>query len=492
MADTDVVTEARLKAVTTALNAKTDTRKIGRFSSRDKRVPPAGHSDFIGGSIWTRQPTLRKHVNSDAMIKKIFDDLTTTPKTPEPMTMAKLRNDYELPVVYADASDPLVTVNCTGPDISRSIHGRRIPIPVGAVAPQPATNPDAALCVVVPHLGGVAYLWRVVNTWTGSGTQIDAYSGCWMPLTGDGHLYREWWGKASPTDGWAWNNHSGGTGNLYGSSNAASYAVHQGLVRASDMVAGEINHALYMRLPIGSDGFCWPAVQRGNTSGGALYPWMGARFYIDLTVKEIDAMTLKRDVKILLRAMSFERYGLLYADTGSLQVTASESRLSYTPFGMADPWETYAKANPAQYTANDVQSNVPGWYSLNWDAALDEAWWRAHLKVAAYEDADSELILAPKTASATIQPWDHEVLANSASAITLTLPAYPQPGQRYRITNAGAGVVTVAPNAAQGINGGWSSFNLTQWQSVTVRVITSNAGVCQWHATAPQAGATIS
>ena len=78
------------------------------------------------------------------------------------------------------------------------------------------------------------------------------------------------------------------------------------------------------------------------------------------------------------------------------------------------------------------------------------------------------------TGNTTLDGTYHNVLCNSASALTVTLPAAStNSGRVYVITNINSGTVTIDANASETINGALTQA-LLQWQCVKLLCNGSN------------------
>jgi hypothetical protein len=141
-----------------------------------------------------------------------------------------------------------------------------------------------------------------------------------------------------------------GTPDAYGlgaKATASHFGLAAGIIRPEELVAGKINHALFMTVKCTNGTSVWPAgsgtgrscSQMGLSNADA--PAMGAHFYLNVPQAKIDALAIPYWKKAILTAMA--RYGMYVGDTGSdytgwtIQI---ESGSSYTSFGLRDPWAT--------------------------------------------------------------------------------------------------------------------------------------------------------
>ena len=251
------------------------------------------------------------------------------------------RWDYSHPIYYSSPCDPEFTLHCYESSWGRCpIEGHRVRIPDRA---RPASGEDAHLTVVD----------------AGSGWEYDLYKVRSKPAGGGTLEFR--WGGLTRLDGPG--NGSGATVSGFG--NLA------GIIRAQELAAGEINHALFMVIQCSSGKTVYPATggagSRCTNPAGA--PPMGARFQLDMSDAEIGSLRVPAWKKTILRAMA--RYGMYFGDTGSggwgLQM---ESGASYTSFGFEDALVTFARSAGVPGSGGD--------YVFDVGAGID---WRSRLRV---------------------------------------------------------------------------------------------------------------
>lgn len=224
-------------------------------------------------------------------------------------------DDFSHPVYFSRRSDPVFRLHCSENWGRCSIEGKRIRVPDAA---RPAAGDDGHMTVITPT-GWEYDLWRVQSKLRGGGTLVFSWGGR-TRIHGDGRG-------------------SGGTASGFG--NVA------GIIRAGELESGRINHALFMTARCDSGRWVYPAVKSGSSCGpggreGA--PPMGVRLQLAMSSAEIDALSVPRWKKTILRAMA--RYGLYLGDTGGgawgIQL---ESGSSFTSFGRADPLVAFARKN---------------------------------------------------------------------------------------------------------------------------------------------------
>jgi hypothetical protein len=256
--------------------------------------------------------------------------------------------DYAHPLYFARTDDPLFTLDLPS---GHPLDGARIRIPDDAL---PASGGDAHLSVVQPTAeSGVWYVydfWDVTSKPRGGGTLV---------ATG-----------ASKRD-------VEGSG-LNAGATAAHFALAAGVIRGSELVAGQINHALFCTVQYGAaenDLSFGNGVQRGlDGEGSFVYPAehgdsfplgrapttvppMGARFWFDMAPASIDLLSIPDWKKTILKALN--RYGAYFGDTGGPGFGFQfESGQSYTSFGVADPIVSYAADNGVTQYENDYVFNL--------------------------------------------------------------------------------------------------------------------------------------
>ena len=100
--------------------------------------------------------------------------------------------------------------------------------------------------------------------------------------------------------------------NGWTSSDAAGLAVFPGLVRYSEVVAGQINHALRITFPQTQKAHVWPARHDASSITNTGYVPMGARVRLKAS---FNISGYPADVQVVLKAL--KKYGAFVADNGS-------------------------------------------------------------------------------------------------------------------------------------------------------------------------------
>ena len=261
--------------------------------------------------------------------------------------------DFGHPTFYSQPSDPLFTLRSAG---GRSaIDGLRIPIPEVARA---AGGDDGHMTVVTPD-GWEYDFWQVTSKPAGGGT---------MTFNGGGR---------TRIDGDGLNSY--GTAALYG--NLA------GMIRAPELIAGRIDHALFIVLKCtssttdfgygttknstSSGAFVYPALHGGASCSDPNVPPMGARFRLNMSDGQIQALPVPAWKKTILTALA--HYGGYVGDTGGPGFGFMfESSTTYTAFGVQDPLVPFAQ-----------QNRLPVWEGQYVFKVADGVDWTRYLQVLA-------------------------------------------------------------------------------------------------------------
>jgi hypothetical protein len=248
---------------------------------------------------------------------------------------AGTRFDYSHPVYFGRASDPRHRIRCTERWGRCAVEGHVVHIPRGARA---AAGTDAHLTVIDTRSGWEYDLWGVHRVSPTGGT-LRARWGGRTRIDGDG--------RNSPAT-------------------AAHFGGAAGVIRASELAAGRIDHALFLVAECGSGRAVYPARGSGaRCANRRNAPPLGARFALDMSDAEIAAVPGSPLKRTILRALA--RYGAYLGDTGTGSWSVQlESGAAYVALGGADPFAALGRANGLQ-RADD------GMYLLDLAAGVD---WR--------------------------------------------------------------------------------------------------------------------
>jgi hypothetical protein len=290
--------------------------------------PPASWRPYAATSPFNQPiPAGTKAVaNSPALMSA-----TLASGPPDHLTagVAQTSDDWGHPTFYARGDDPVFTLRTTAGYGPNPLNGARIHIPEAA---RPAGGGDGHMTIVQPD-GWEYDLWQVKSKPAGGGTLTFSWGGR-LRIDGSGLAH-------------------GGTASKFG--NLA------GIIRAPELAAGRIDHALFIVLRCTGTGnsygygvrqresdegsYVYPAVAGGAPCrSGAQAPPMGARLRLAMSETQILALGLPRWQTAILTALA--RYGGYVGDTGGDGIGMMfESSTTYTSLGRPDPLVAIAKAN---------------------------------------------------------------------------------------------------------------------------------------------------
>jgi hypothetical protein len=285
--------------------------------------PSASWHPYAASSPFNQLATAAAvHPNSAAMVKAALQW-----GLPGNMVdAAGATNDWAHPTYYAQPTDPVFTLKALGTPNGTS--GMQIRIPDRA---RPAAGGDGHMTVVEPD-GWEYDFWQVKSKPQGGGV---------MTYTGGGRTRIDGDGL-----------HSGATAALFG--NLA------GMIRAQELAAGHIDHALFMvlkctttttgfgygtaRASSSGGAFVYPAFHGGAACSDPNLPPLGARFRLAMSDAQIAALSVPSWKKTILTALA--HYGGYVGDTGGSGIGFMfESSTMYTSLGYADPLAAFAKAS---------------------------------------------------------------------------------------------------------------------------------------------------
>jgi hypothetical protein len=267
---------------------------------------------------------------------------------------ADTTSDWGHPTYYSQPTDPLYTLEWTGGGPGAAIDGMQIRIPNAA---RPAGSDDGHMTVVGP--GGWEYdFWRVGTKPQGGGT---------MTFAGGGRTRID------------------GSG-LDSGATAANFGNLAGVIRAQELAAGRINHALFIVVECTAKGTSFGYGTKTTSNGSMVYPAshgasacptdspdlppVGARFRLAMSDAQIQALAVPGWKKTILTALA--HYGGYVGDTGGPGFAFQfESGSTYTSFGVSDRMVDFAK------TASGV-SLYEGKYVFNMADGVD---WARYLRV---------------------------------------------------------------------------------------------------------------
>jgi hypothetical protein len=221
------------------------------------------------------------------------------------------------PVYWSRSSDPLVSVSCRGGGYSCQ-RGMRVHIPQGA---RPEDQSDAHMTVMDQAAGREYDFWKATTPENGTMT-VSAGNGIRIGA-------------------------ETGTG-LGGVAEAANLGLAGGLIRAPELMAGKIDHALETTAECVQRQDVWPASGHGDAvcSGNGTGPHFSSLLQLNMSEAEIAATHAPRWQRAVMRAMA--RYGVYVVDTNGgsspeLSVIM-EDDLSFTSFGRAGEMSSFVRS----------------------------------------------------------------------------------------------------------------------------------------------------
>jgi hypothetical protein len=249
--------------------------------------------------------------NSQAMVNRILGMGKIAPIAVHGDTIY----DWSHPFYFSRSSDPTYTIRCAPPGNwgTCPVEGHQVRIPSAA---RPAGGDDGHLAVIDQATGWEYTMWQVQD----------------KPATG-GTIRVSWAGRTSIT----------GSG-LGAHGTAAHFGLLAGVIKAADMEAGHIPHALFMVTGCTHRSFVYPAAGRARDCVDQTNaPPVGSYVQLNMTTAEINALAVPAWKKTVLRALA--EHGAFIGDTGGNEAFSLlfESGTSYTSFGHPDPMVTFAK-----------------------------------------------------------------------------------------------------------------------------------------------------
>jgi hypothetical protein len=224
---------------------------------------------------------------------------------------SKLRIDFSLEVLRADANTPMRTFTPNSEFYSPDCDHVPMPVPPGGKLegePNYACT-NGGDCHLIVIQGDKLYeMWRADFA---GGTDSGAFSGGCLAVW---DMKRDYWTGQSPE--------TTGRGNQCTSSDAAGFPVTDLTFTADEVASGEINHAIRFILPnnrIRKGEQVLPSTHSGvgpGTPTPDTIPY-GARLRLK---KDVDISGLKPGAQVVARAM--KKYGMFLADGGQITLTA--------------------------------------------------------------------------------------------------------------------------------------------------------------------------
>lgn len=270
--------------------------------------------------------------------------------------------DFTSPYYFSSPLDPLITITCYEPYGTCALQGNSYRIPVGARPEGSLGGGDSHMVVVDPVSGVEIDMYEVPKTMPASGGTLSI---------GFGEVTNIYTGT-----GWD----PGGGATAGGGSPLA------GQYRTSELVAGHIDHALAMSTYCNTNSTSTPPAT-GNATGPCPAPTGGAtpgptiqlgkRLWLDLTPGQIDALSVSRATKIVMKALN--QYGGYVVDTNgsnaSFGLQGEPTSVMAYALGVPDWTTLYAQI---AYPAFPYPPQGEAQYQLDISHATD---WGAHLHV---------------------------------------------------------------------------------------------------------------
>jgi hypothetical protein len=251
------------------------------------------------------------------------------------------RSDWYHPVTFPAPDDPLYTVHCLEDWGTCEVEGMQVRLPRAA---RPAAGGDGHLAVVDQATGWEYDFWQVRPRSPGGGTLSVSWGGR-TEITGDG---------------------------LGSDATAAHFGLLAGVIRAAELKAGRIDHALFMTVGCTAHSYVYPAAGYAlDCEDGAPAPAVGQLFRLAMTADEIAALDLPAWQETILRALA--RYGAYVGDTGGNEAFGFqlESGTTYTAFGVDDPFVAFAQAQDAGVTARGERYEFEVGAGVDWRNRLE-------------------------------------------------------------------------------------------------------------------------
>ena len=223
------------------------------------------------------------------------------------------------PVYWPNSTDPLINVKCRE-NGNPCLTGMKVRIPAGA---QPQAESDAHMTVVDQAAGREYDFWQATKPENG---EVSISGGNWIPI-----------------------GNNSGTG-LGGQAEAAYLGLLGGIVRAQELSAGKIEHALVTTVKCVQLHDVWPAPE--SKVGDAICPnerpapHFGTLLQLNMSDAEITATGAPSWQRTIMKAMA--RYGVYVVDTNGPREKSmnllTEDDLSFTSFGRPGKMAEFVKS----------------------------------------------------------------------------------------------------------------------------------------------------
>jgi hypothetical protein len=324
------------------------------------RLPGACWRPFADDSFLnTPLPPAPKLVPTSAAMVSMILDMGEVPRMP--INPAK-GDDWFHPYFFSRPTDPVYRVVCNKAEHDCPIENMELRIPAQA---RPAESSDGHMSVIDQS----------------TGIEWDFYDVQTVPLPANGGDIVVGWGGKTRMDG-----PGGGTRETESAATMAALGSTAGIIRYSELEAGQIHHALFLVVGCSNGGKVFPGRDVGgvgtcdeNAEGA---PASGQWLRLNMSDAEIAALPVSPWQKTILR--TFARYGGFVGDNGSRTSVGFqiESPQTYTALGMANPWVDWAKEQIAAGDKNvDVWRDEDGVTRYGLDVGELAELWETRLEV---------------------------------------------------------------------------------------------------------------
>lgn len=347
-------TATKRKLATVAVLAVVSCSRLATAQAQRRTLPGGDYRPFAANSPFNTPlpPNPRLAPNSNEIIATLNGMVNNVWGMPPGQTGWVLRAaatpsnyDFTYPFYYSIPSDPVYKIQCRygSSSIWQYCGLNNVEIHIPSYAEPEHSGPGKQCWDTDHHMA-------IIDSTTG--TEYDMWGAC-QPNGKGGDLVIGWGGYGHI---WGRDRDQGiSTDTISYGSEQSGFALTIGIVRAADIHAGIIPHALQMAIPCASDGVYPAAVSSDQScpSGTTNPPYYGMRVQLNLTDHEIHALDVPAYAKPVLLALA--HYGAFICDTGTgdEMELKTESGLTYTKLGLSDPWVALAK----QYR---IQPVAPG------------------------------------------------------------------------------------------------------------------------------------
>jgi hypothetical protein len=308
--------------------------------SAPNNYPPASWQPFAGNSVWNTP--IGANVKPDPNSAEYQNFYAKYYPISGAFGLSNESQQYEHPLYYGRATDPVYNVVCQA-SWATCVGAQTVHVPTYAI---PAEGGDHHLSVLDQTTGTEFDFWET-NQLSGDGGTITAQSAGSGPLTGPGLN----WGTTG-----------------------AGFPLSAGVIRAQELIAGVIPHALFLVAPCSSDLSVYPSVSR--TSDTACPNGQGAPYggWIRLNMSPGQVVALGAPAYKVPIYLALAAYGAFIGDTNNfsgfgIQFEADEM---YTAPGYQSPGCPTNGAPCTPLTAYFHSIGDPEWNGSRYAVILSE------------------------------------------------------------------------------------------------------------------------